>query len=373
MRIKVNQNNLSKYLQMLQGVIERKHTIPILSNILVESTKDHVFLIATDLDIGIRTQCAAEVLEEGNVTIPGKRLSEIFKELTPGIDIELKSEPNNLVQISGGPSLYRIVGLPADDYPSFPSFTDVQFHPLPTNESIEMISQTLFSSSGDEGRSVLNGVLLEIGDDLLRLVATDGHRLALRKKSIKTSLNEKMTGESMIIPRKALRELVKILTDIQKDCAIGFSENKLIFQTENVQLFSRKIDGKFPNYNHVIPKTNDKVFKIDREILISSLKRVSLMSDFKSRGVLFHLGKDLLTMKSSNPEIGDAKEEMGIVYAGEEMDVMFNAHYLAEGLSVISDKEMVFSMGGKKSPALIRMVDSEDFMYIVMPMQLDQE
>ncbi|OGL50060.1 MAG: DNA polymerase III subunit beta [Candidatus Schekmanbacteria bacterium RBG_13_48_7] len=373
MKINVKQNTLAKYLQMLQGIIERKHTIPILSNILIDATDKGFFLIATDLDVGMKIQCEAKIEENGSITIPGKRLNDIFRELPQGSEVEIMVEGNNLVNISSGTSLYRVVGLPSEDYPSFPSFETIEFYPFPVNEAIEMVSQTLFAASLDEGRSVLNGVLMEVGKDFLKMIATDGHRLSIRKKESKTKLNKQLNGESMIIPRKALRELIKILADTQKECSIGFNENKIIFQTEIVQLFSRKIEGKFPNYNNVIPKSNDKEFKINKDVFISSIKRVSLMSDIKSRGVLFHLQNNLLTMKSSNPEIGDGKEDVVIDYKGEEIDIMFNANYIAEGLAVIPEKEVLILLGGKKSPALIKIINSEDFTYIVMPMQLDQE
>jgi DNA polymerase-3 subunit beta len=368
MELKAKREELLATLYWTQGIVERRNTMPILANVLIESHKGKIHLTATDLEVGVRGKLDGEVSQEGMVTVNAKKLYEIVRE-APAETLLLKRLENEWVEIKSGKSVFKIVGIDAREFPQFPKFEGQTLSSVPANLLREMIDRTIFSVSTDETRHNLNGVFVEeSGEGKVRMVATDGHRLALIERGI-GSLG---LTKGAILPRKGLAELRRVLEGVEEGLvSLGFNENMGLVVKDNTELFMRLVEGDFPDYSKVVPKDNPQVARMDQEELLHALRRVSILSSERYKGIKMELSEGRMAISASNPDLGEAVEEVEIEYHGKALTVGFNARYLIDVLSVLgSGGEVEIALKDELSPSLLRKAGDEGYLYVVMPMRL---
>jgi DNA polymerase-3 subunit beta len=375
MELKIGVSELARALGRSQGIVEKKSTMPILSHVLLEARKGGELVVsATDLDLAVSSEHTCEVLKEGAVAVSARHLYDIVRAL-PENTVTLKKAHNNYLEVRSGPSEFKIVGLPAEDFPALPKFDKVAFVDVEPPAILDLIERTFFAVSTDETRYNLNGVFFEPTGDALRLVATDGHRLSLAEKPLAASFGLK---RGVILPKKGLQELKKLLGEAAEgaeekpESKLGFVENSAIYRGNRVVLVMRLIEGLFPDYKQVIPKAGEKVVKIGRERFLETLRRISLLSSDKAHAVKLELGKDVLKVQSQNPDLGEAKEEVPVEYAGDGLKIGFNARYVIEVLAVARSKDVLFELADDLSPGVLKGADEIDqgFTAVVMPMRI---
>lgn len=373
MEFKIKRNEFLNALSWTQSVVEKKTTMPILSNALLEVENDKLRILATDLEVGVITHVAAQVQSEGKICVSAKNLHDIVREL-PADEIHLKKKDQNRIEVKAGKSVFKIVGLPAEDFPNLPSVDGKNSYPLESNGLKGMLDKTIFAISNDESRYNLHGVYLEqTGEKTLRMVATDGHRLSYVDREVSQSVK---LPKGVIIPKKAVYELKRLVGDTEsansEDQSIRFNIDgrNCIAQRGNVTLVARLIDGEFPDYKPVIPKGPSKIMVVDREALMGALKRVSLLVNDRSRGVRFLVNTGVLELSTSNPDLGEAKEELGVDYTGEKISVGFNARYFLDVLNVVEDEKVVIELNGEVGPCVIRSEYDRGFLTVIMPMRI---
>ena len=372
MELTVRKSDLLPELQLFQGIIERKNTIPILANVLIEANSDStVQLLATDLEVGLRGRCQASVIKSGALTIPAKKLYEIVRAL-PDTEIHIKEGEKGSVKVSADQFDSRMQTLPREDFPTLPETTDDLAAVTLSRSSVrEMVSKTQFAITGEDTRYFLNGALFILEPHKMNLVATDGHRLAMV-----STARKKVKGEpeelQAILPKKTLLELVRLLVDGDDDLRYTVSENHLFFDVDGRQLISRVIDAQFPAYERVIPKSNNRKIKFERDRLTSAIKRVALLSNDRSRAVKFRIGKDRVDVTSSSPEVGEATETLLVPSDGEEVEICFNAQYILDFLSVADTENIELDLKDDVSQAVMRPIASEgcEYTYVIMPMRV---
>ncbi len=374
MEFSISRGEFFKGLQKVQGIVDTKGAMPILSNILIKTQPEGIDIFATDLDIGIKGSYGAKIVAESSATINGRKLHEIVREL-PEEDIHLKSDKdNNWINIRCKKSNFKIACLPAEEYPALPAYKEESDLVLGVDILREMIRKTNFSISTDETRYTLNGVLLVAEGGSVSVVGTDGHRLAYIKKENVSDKKEKI---EIIIPRKTQSELLKMLeagdagqSNGNKTVSISIEKNHAAFKMDKTILVSRLIDGRFPDYRQVIPNDNNKIVVINRDIFLHALKRVAILADEKSRMVKFSVKDNLMTLVSDNSEIGEAREEIDVEYKGEAETIGLNAKYVMDILNVIDTEKINFKLKNSDSSCLITPADNEDYKCIVMPMRI---
>ncbi len=376
MELKIGVQELGRALARSQGIAERKSTMPMLSHVLLEATKDGALHVsATDLDISVSSDHACEVLKDGRATVPARQLYEIVKSL-PDAQVVLKRAANNYLELTSGSAEFRIVGLPAEDFPALPRFDKVPFVPVDPAELLQMIELTSFAVSSDETRYNLNGVFFEPTPGALRAVATDGHRLSLAERPISGDFHVR---KGVILPRKGLVEMKKLLSEPSEgETKLGFVENSAVLQQPKVKLVMRLIEGVFPDYRQVIPKAGEKALTIGRERFLDTLRRVSLLSTDKAHAVKLELAPGLLNVLATNPDLGEAKEEVPVQYQGEPLKIGFNARYLIDvlqalaALEPVAVQDVVFELADDLSPGVLRPAaeTKPQFTAVVMPMRI---
>lgn len=372
MEFSISKDVLLKGLSKTQSIVEKKTTLPILSNILIEAKEDSIQIVATDLEVGVKGNYEAETKEKGNITVAAKKLFEIVRELQDDT-INIKMIENNRMEIASGAALFKIVGLPADDFPIIPTFEEEDFFNVPAHIFAEMIEKVQHATSLDETRYYLNGVFFQSAekDDgkYMRMVATDGHRLAMIDREMPEGVEFDLP-KGCIIPRKGINELKKALSEMEKDASFCFKDKNLVVRCDNLMFLIRLIDDDFPEYTQVIPKNNNRVLSCSRDELYGCLRRVSVLSTDLSKGVKFSLEKKALEISSSNPELGEAKEELVVGYDDEKMSIGFNAKYFLEVLSVIKDEDIIINLADDLSPGLIAVPSDAGFSAVIMPMRI---
>jgi DNA polymerase-3 subunit beta len=341
---------------------------------LCVAEKGKLSLSATDLEVGIKVSLPAKIEQEGKITLSAKNFFDIVKEL-PSQPFQLSTKSNDWVEILSGKSKFSIVSLSAEDYPSLPSFEERTYFEANTEKLSDMIDRTAFAVSTDATRYNLNGVYFEpIENQLMRMTATDGHRLSFIDQEVFLKMPELKRG--MIIPKKGLSELKKFLDDSPASLQLAFDRGYLFAKTttkvtqEENSLFIRLIESEYPDYKQVIPKVSDKSAKIARDPFIAALRRVSLLAHEKSRGVKFIFSPNMLTISSSNPDMGEAREEIDVEYQGETVDIGFNAKYLLDCLPVIDSDQIEFRFKDRLNPGIVHGLDQKNHTYIVMPMRI---
>ncbi|RPH55483.1 MAG: DNA polymerase III subunit beta, partial [Acidobacteria bacterium] len=325
MELVVRKTDLLRELQLFQGIVERKNTIPILANVLLEAKGDEVKLLATDLEVGLRSRCAASVAKSGALTLPAKKLYEIIKAL-PETDVRIEEDKNG-VKVAADRFDSRMQTLPREDFPTLPEASGTVSATLARDVVKQMVSKTQFAITGEDTRYFLNGALFILRPDSMSLVSTDGHRLALvtvpREKGQGTADKDLKEGEDVrvILPRKTLLELGRLLGEGDGDIKYERGENHLFFDIGGRLLISRMIDGQFPAFERVIPKSNDKRVEFDRDRLTSAVRRVALLSNERSRAVKFQIDKGRVEIASSSPEFGEAKETLVVDYSSTPVTI----------------------------------------------------
>jgi DNA polymerase-3 subunit beta len=371
MELVVRKNDLLRELQLFQGIVERKNTIPILANVLIEATGDQVKFLATDLEVGLRSKCSASVSKGGSLTLPAKKLYEIVKAL-PDTDVRIQEDRNG-VKVAADRFDSRMQTLPREDFPTLPEGSGSFSASLPRDTVRQMIQRTQFAITGEDTRYYLNGALFILRADSMSLVATDGHRLALVTVDREKPKGRKEEGEvRAILPRKTLAELSRLVTDGEGDIQYERGENHLFFEVGGRLLISRMIDGQFPAFERVIPKANDKRIEFDRDRLTSAVKRVALLSNERSRAVKFNLDSGKVEITSSSPEFGEAKELIVVDYQGPAVQICFNAQYVLDFLGVVETDSVALEFKDETSQAVMKPVGAEgyDYTYVIMPMRI---
>ena len=372
MQFRLNKTEMLKELNLLQGVVEKKNTIPILSNVLIETMGESMIsLIATDLDVSLRTQCTADVTQPGPVVIQAKKLFEIVRNL-PDAEIQFLKEENDWVKIICGSSEFKVVGQAKEHFPSTPESEDVG---LAISAALlnNLISRTVFAITQEESRYALNGSLFSLTGETIQLVSTDGFRLAIASTVIDNSSVQSPSDEvKVIIPKKALTELMKLTSGSEETLEFSKDDNHLFFKLGHRHLTTRMLAGQFPNYDLVLPKNNDKVVPLNTEKIMQAIRRAALMADERSHGVKFALSSGRLDITSQSADVGEAKEVIPIDYEGEGMSIGFNAQYLLDFLNVVGSEEVIFEFKDEQSPALMRPSVNNGFDYrcVIMPMRL---
>ncbi|MCM8783850.1 MAG: DNA polymerase III subunit beta [Candidatus Omnitrophica bacterium] len=361
MKIRVKRKDLIEAVQALQNVVSTRVTLPVLANFLMETQKDTLVMIATDLDIGISKSIPVDVQEEGKITVPAKRFSEIIKELPEEGEINISVKKNNSIHITQETCFFKLMGIPAEEFPKIPKIEKEEDLILEQNELKKMLDLTIFAVSHDEARYILNGILFDFGDKVLNLVATDGRRLSLVNKEI-----EKTGSFQMIVPLKTIQELNRLLRDEGKIKIIQ-SENQVCFKLDETQIISRLIEGEFPNYQQVIPEEKKAKLKVKKEPFLQAVKRASLFTTAESLSVKIEVFKDKLVISKIVPEIGEAREEIPVEYGGKEFAIGFNPYYLIDALKNIKEEEIPFELEDPDKPGVIRL---PNYIHIVLPMQL---
>jgi DNA polymerase-3 subunit beta len=370
MQLTISKQVLLKELNFIQGVVEKKNTIPILSNLMIEAEGETLRIAGTDLDVSITINCNAQVRNAGATCVQAKKLFEIVRAL-PDAEVEIRTGDQDQVSLVCERSRFRMPGLAKDNYPEIPQFKG-ELIILPTELIRSFISRTIFAITNEESRYTLNGAKFELADGSLRMVATDGHRLSFVEKRAALINGHKDPKVDVIIPRKTLAELAKLCTETEESIEFGKDENHLFFKVGHRLLVSRILSGQFPNYEMVLPKDNRNKIPIESARVAGAIKRVALMADERSHAVKFEVGNGQINISSQAADVGEAGETLPVEYAGEAIVAGFNAQYLNDFFNVIQDGEVVFEFRDGNSQAQLRPYGESDydFRYIIMPMRL---
>ncbi len=366
MEIKVLKSALVKALTAVGGIAGSKTaTLPILANLLLETHgNNELQVVATDLEVGISTKVPAEVIKDGSITVPSKKLQDIVRELAEG-EVEISVAKNNTVGIKSGKAYFKIMGLPKEDFPKLPEFKEENSIQLEQAMLKDGLSLTLFASSSDETRYVLNGVLFYVKGNKVRLVATDGRRLAYIEKEFE---NKNKQSCEMIIPAKALYEISKNLA-WEGTVNVIPAKNQVVFQIGDTYVVSRLIEGNFPNYEQVIPKEEKLKSNLNREEFLQSVRRASLLTSPEAPAIKLDFLKNKVLISSRSPNMGESKEEINATVDGKEMAIGFNPHYMADVLKNMDVESFDFCLTDPDKPGLVKGKDG--YLYVIMPMQLN--
>ncbi|QYM79011.1 DNA polymerase III subunit beta [Horticoccus luteus] len=373
MKFKINRDHFANGLAQVLNVVGSKATMPILSNVLIEAEKDQISLTTTNLDLGIRCRIKAEVKESGSVTLPVKRLATIVREL-PNVDVTLDASPNHQVKLTSGGSNFRIMGIGKEEFPPLPETGDEKACSLEQTELLTMLRSVSYAQSSDETRYILNGVYFNFRDGKLSLVATDGRRLAVTAKEMDIPTEN---AGAIILPAKTVGELSRLLEKGEK-VQISFTERKCSFQiatdkdssglVDNVYLYSKVVEGNYPNYQQVIPKETHQRIKLERELFQQCVHRAALVCSEKANSVKIKLSTNLLEITAQSPDFGEAHESMAIGYSGPELQVAFNPQFLMDPLRALTKDEVYFEVKDEVSPGVFKTL--ENFVCVIMPVRL---
>jgi len=374
MKFKINRDHFAYGLAQVLNVVGSKATMPILSNVLIEAEKDQVSLTTTNLDLGIRCKITAEVKEAGAVTLPVKRLANIVREL-PNIDVAIDASPNHQVKLSSGGSSFRIMGIGKEEFPPLPEFGDEKAYTLEQAELTTMLRSVAYAQSTDETRYILNGVYLNFRDGKFTLVATDGRRLALIAKEMEVPAE---SAGAIILPAKTVSELAHLLDKGEK-VKINFNDRRCAFQiatnkdtnglVDSIYLYSKVVEGNYPNYQQVIPKETHQRIKLERELFLQCVHRAALVCSEKANSVKLKLTSNLLEITAQSPDFGEAHESMAINYSGPDLQVAFNPAFLIDPLKALTKDEVFFEVKDEVSPGVFKTLES--FVCVIMPVRLN--
>jgi DNA polymerase-3 subunit beta len=365
MEIRLTRGEFLTELIPMQGIVERKTTIPVLSHILLTARKDRLHLAATDLDVSLTSWCQAEVKEEGAIAVQAKKFLEIIRAVT-GEEVLLVQEEPRVLSIRAGRSRFKVHGLAAEDFPSLPAVDEKRAVEIPFQDFRRMISKVLFAVSAEESRFQLNGALLKLKAGSLEMVATDGHRLALVEDILPASAEE----DSVLVPRKALQELQRI--EGEGNLSYRRGEHHLSFQLGRRELICRILEGTFPDYERVIAKDNDKKILFDRKPLAEAVQRVALLTGDRARAVRLQFGSDQMVISAANPDLGEAIEEVPCSYDGPEFRLGINPDYLSQFLSAVDTERVRLELKDENTQCVGWPVDGADERYlcVIMPMRI---
>jgi DNA polymerase-3 subunit beta len=371
MEFTVSKADLVRELSLSQGVVEKKTTIPILSNVLLEAKDDRLTLTATDLELGIRCSCPAKVKKDGAGTVPARRLLDYVRLLPEG-DLTLKFLENHWASITCGRSRTRMAGMSRESFPELPQMPEA-IAEIPVKLLSSMISRTSFAISMEESRFTLNGALLLLRPEAMTMVATDGHRLAFVESGVDGGQVSK--GFRALVPKKAMTEIVKLADEAGAEAKAAFAgdENHLFFQVGDRLLLTRKLTGNFPDYERVLPKDNQHTAKLDRDEIRAAIERVAQFADERSKAIRVQFVSGEVRIFSSSVETGESEESVTSEYQGPELEIGFNAQYLLDFLRAISQNQVAFELKDQKSAGELRPAGEDvkdQYRYVVMPMRI---
>jgi DNA polymerase III subunit beta len=363
MKFSVTKEKLLEALQQVQNVVSTRTTLPILSNVLLQANETELYLTTTDLDVGVRGTCEAHVDKAGATTLPARRVFNIIREL-PSSEIQIDVDGKNAASIRSGQSFFKILGLPEDEFPPLPKFEGAKVVTMRQKDLRDGLRKTSYAISTDETRYVLNGVLFSFKDNKLTLVATDGRRLAMAEIELEFPRSHE---SDLIIPTKAVTELQRLLTD-DGDVKVSMSNGQIAFDLNKTLLVSKLIEGNYPNYRQVIPGEAKERIKLEREMFLNSLRRVSLLASDKSHSVKLNFSKNNLDITANTPEVGEAKESLAIPYKGREFSIAFNPEFLMAPLRALAEDEVFLDLIDEMSPGVVKI--QTPFLYVIMPMRI---
>ncbi len=364
MRVRLSRESFLKGIQTVYPITPSRATLPILSHMLLEARKDSLYFAGTDLELGISCSVSAQTQEDGSLTIPAKRLNDLAKELPPNTEIILTAKKNQQVSIECSGGVFKIMGLPKEEFPRLPNMEDQDVLTIDQGVLQAMLGLTAFAVSRDESRYVLTGILWISKGGWLRLVATDGRRLAQIERQAATPTQ---SPHQVIVPFKAISELHRLLGEAQA-VKISFKENQIAFDLGSTQIISRLIEGRFPNYEQVIPAESPNRLTVTREEFLLATRRIGLWTTPDSPSIRLDLKPDHLILSKQTPEVGEAHERISAQYSGPEFSVGFNPNYLVDVLKALSAGQVEVELPGPDRPGVIRTKDH--YLYIVLPMQL---
>ncbi len=366
MKITIAKQEFQQKLSDIQSVVEKKSTMPILSHFLLKVTKTGSTITATDLETAIREPVQATAQGEGSLCIPARKLFEIVREIDG--DITIETEDSQWIRVKAGPSSFRIACLPAEDYPLWPDMGSSEQIELAASELAMMIEKTVYSSGESDTRYTLNGILFHLDPSKsdLTVVGTDGHRMAVISMAVSAVPTEE---KKLIVQRKAASDLERFLAGADK-AKIFLGKNHVLFQIGEVEFLTRLIEGSYPNYSQVIPAANEKKVVLARDAFIKALRRVSIMSKERSHAIRLDAGENLITLNSSNPDLGEARDEVAANYSGESLSLGFNARYLIDALNAMESENVLFELQDPLSPTLLRPEGGPDYRCVIMPMRI---
>ncbi|MEI8181649.1 MAG: DNA polymerase III subunit beta [Desulfomonile sp.] len=344
-------------------IAEKRSPLPILSHILISVVNNTLTLTTTDLEVGLRMTYDAIVHDPGLLAIPSKKIYEIVRELPSG-QVKIESTEANRIHISLGKIVFELAGMDASDYPVLPSFDETNKTEVNAQKLLDMIDKTLFAASSDDSRFNLNGVLFENDENKTRLVATDGHRLALIEEDLGISLDSQH-----VVPKKGLNELKRILESIRDNVFFGFEQKNLCVSNQKFLMSIRLVDGDYPDYRKVIPPSSDNSIKVNRISFLQALRRAAVLTSDRNKGVNVEINADTVVFSVTHPDLGSARDVLSVEYQGEDFLVIINVFYLMEALGVIDSELISFEFGKEAAPIIIRPEPQDNYFNLVMPMR----
>jgi DNA polymerase-3 subunit beta len=363
MKFSVTKEKLLECLQQVQNVVSTRTTLPILSNVLLQTNGSEIRLTTTDLDVGVRGSFEAQIEKEGATTLPARRLFTIIREL-PSSEIQFDVDGKNAASIRSGQSFFKILGLPEEEFPPLPKFDDSKVVTIRQKDLRDGLRKTSYAISTDETRYVLNGVLFSFKDNKLTLVATDGRRLAMLDIDLEFPRSHEA---DIIVPTKAVTELQRLLTD-EGDVRVSVGTGQIAFDLNNTLLVSKLIEGNYPNYRQVIPGEMKERVTLERETFLNSLRRVSLLESDKSKSIKLNFSNNNIDITANTPEVGEAKESLPVAYKGREFSIAFNPEFLMAPLRNLAEDEIFLDLIDEMSPGVIKI--QSPFLYVLMPMRI---
>ena len=373
MNLTISKEQIINGLQAVQNVVSTRTTLPILSNVLLEATESSINVTATDLEVGMKSSYPAEVLSTGKITVSAKKLYEIVKEL-PNKLIVFLAKDNDWVEIKCGKVQFNIVGLSPEEFPYFPEVKEENLFEIESTLLRGMIEKTSYAICFDETKYNLNGIFTKVdtGDDginSLKMVATDGHRLSIASGALKGSASSELL-KGVILPKKGVTELKKITEEDSGTLLFGFMDNSAVIKKGDSYMVMRLVDGDFPDYNRVIPTSNTQIVTVNKEDFSHSVRRMAILSSEKFKGIMLEITSGNVRISSSNPELGDAMEELDVIYSGDPISVRFNARYLLDVLAIAETERVEMKFKDELSPSIIVPENSDSFLAVIMPMRL---
>lgn len=367
MKFRINREQLLTPLQQVAAVVEKRQTLPVLSNVLLEVKADELVLIGSDMEIEMIASLPLDgEIEPGTTTVPARKLLDICKSLPAEADIAVELASDK-VRITSGKGRYALATLPAADFPALESEVSATSLSVPAKGLRQLINNIAFSMAQQDVRYYLNGMLFEIGSGYLRTVSTDGHRLAVSSMELENATDE---THQIILPRKGVLELSRLLSEAKENVDVSLNHNHIRISLPHFVFTSKLVDGKFPDYDRVIPKTNTGLMTADRDVLRQALSRVLILSNEKYRGVRLQLSSQGLTLQTNNPDQEEAEEQVAVEYNGEPLEIGFNITYLLDVLNNVEGANITAELGDSNSSALLRGINDDKTLYVIMPMRL---
>jgi DNA polymerase III subunit beta len=363
MKLTIEKSTLLNALQKVQAIVGQRSTLPILSNVLLKAEGDTISFTTTDMEVCVKTDVTAVIEAPGGTTLPARRFFSICRELPDGV-VEIEVDARDVATIRSGPSFFKLVGLSEDDFPPLPEFEENAVYTIEQSAFRDMLQKITYAASTDETRYILNGALLSFKDEKLTIVATDGRRLAMVEQEVEFAEDAQA---DLVVPSKTINELIKTLND-EGTLHIRVSATQIAFDFDKILIVSKLIEGTYPNFNQVIPAQCEERVAIDRETILTAVRRVSLLTDDQTASIKLCFGSNKLELITNSPEVGEARETIPVKYDGKEISIAFNPGFLMAPLRHLDSDEIFFELSDELSPGVIK--TSVPFLYVLMPIRV---